>query len=101
MPINLSIGTKEPSGSAASPLKSGVSHRSRKTTTLRSLHSGKDFSKHPCSPLELVRRSESDIRSSKDSEDSLEDDLDDDIDDDEEEDDDDIEDEDTGTSLSG
>lgn len=78
MPINLSTVTKEPSGNLASKLKSsassGVPHRSRKTSTLASLH-------------------EFDIHSSKDSDDSL-DDLEDDEDDD-------VEDEDSGSSLSG
>lgn len=94
MPINLSTGTKE-SGNLASPLKSsassGVPHRSRKTSTLTSLHAGKSHPKtNSCC---LVRGSESDIHSNKDSDDSL-DDLDDDEDDD-------IEDEDSGSSLSG
>lgn len=94
MPINLSTGAKERLGNSASPLKSsassGVAHRSRKTSTLASLHAAKSHPKTKSSCL--VRDSESDIHSSKDSDDSL-DDLDDD--------DDDIEDEDSGSSLSG
>lgn len=101
MPINLSTGTKEPSGSSASPFKtsalSGLAHSTRKTKSPKSLHAGKRAPKttSSCSPVGLVRGSESDIHSSKDSDsDSLEDDFDDD-------DDDDTEDEDSGTSLSG
>ncbi|XP_026231800.1 bromodomain adjacent to zinc finger domain protein 2B isoform X3 [Anabas testudineus] len=93
VPINLSTGAKERLGNSASPLKSsassGVAHRSRKTSTLASLHAAKSHPKTKSSCL--VRDSESDIHSSKDSDDSL-DDLDDD--------DDDIEDEDSGSSLS-
>ncbi|XP_023261364.1 LOW QUALITY PROTEIN: bromodomain adjacent to zinc finger domain protein 2B-like [Seriola lalandi dorsalis] len=115
MPINLSTGTKEPSGSSASPLKSsassGLAHGARKTKTSKSLHAGKSLPKtNPsCLPVDLVRGSESDIHSSKDSDsDSLGDDFDDEDDDDDEEDDDDddeddeddIEDEDSGSSLS-
>lgn len=103
MPINLSTGTKEMSGSSASPLKSsapsGLAHRPRKTKTPVSLHAGKSLSKtnSSCPPVDFVRGSESDIHSSKDSDDSLGDDYDDDDEDDE----DDIEDEDSGSSLSG
>lgn len=103
MPINLSTGTKEMSGSSASPLKSsassGLAHRPRKASTPKPLHAGKSLSKTnaSCPPLDLVRGSESDIHSSKDSDDSLGDDFDDDDEDNE----DDIEDEDSGSSLSG
>ncbi|XP_074515535.1 bromodomain adjacent to zinc finger domain protein 2B-like isoform X3 [Sebastes fasciatus] len=102
MPINLSTGTKEMSGSSASPLKSsassGLAHRPRKASTPKPLHAGKSLSKTnaSCPPLDLVRGSESDIHSSKDSDDSLGDDFDDDDEDNE----DDIEDEDSGSSLS-
>uniref|UniRef100_A0A3B4YE24 Bromodomain adjacent to zinc finger domain 2B n=1 Tax=Seriola lalandi dorsalis TaxID=1841481 RepID=A0A3B4YE24_SERLL len=92
MPINLSTGTKEPSGSSASPLKSsassGLAHGARKTKTSKSLHAGKSLPKtNPsCLPVDLVRGSESDIHSSKDSDsDSLGDDFDDEDDDDDEE----------------
>ena len=96
MPINLSTGTKEMSGSSASPLKSsassGVAHTPRKTKSPKSLHAAvKSFSKTSCPPADLLRSSESDIHSSKDSDDSLGDDNDED----------DIEDEDSGSSLSG
>ncbi|XP_044073969.1 bromodomain adjacent to zinc finger domain protein 2B-like isoform X3 [Siniperca chuatsi] len=103
MPINLSTGTKEMSGSSASPLKSsassGLTHRSRKTKTPKSLHAGKHLQKtnSSCPPVDLVRSSESDIHSSKDSDDSLGDDYD---DDDDEDDEDDIGDEDSGSCLS-
>lgn len=100
MPINLSTGTKVMSGSSASPLKSsassGVAHTQRKSKSPKSLHAGRSLPKtsSSCLPLDLVRSSESDIHSSKDSDDSLGDDYDD-------EDDEDIEDEDSGSSLSG
>lgn len=78
MPINLSTGTKEMLGASASPLKSsalsGLLPISRKTKA-----------------VDLARGSESDIHSSKDSDDSLGDDYDDDN----------IDDEDSGSSLSG
>ncbi|XP_019110796.2 bromodomain adjacent to zinc finger domain protein 2B isoform X3 [Larimichthys crocea] len=99
MPINLSTGTKVMSGSSASPLKSsassGVAHTQRKSKSPKSLHAGRSLPKtsSSCLPLDLVRSSESDIHSSKDSDDSLGDDYDD-------EDDEDIEDEDSGSSLS-
>ncbi|XP_070770351.1 bromodomain adjacent to zinc finger domain protein 2B [Enoplosus armatus] len=102
MPINLSTGTKEMSGSSASPLKcsasSGLARRPRKAKTPKSLYAGKSLSKtnSSCPPVDLVRSSESDIHSSKDSDDSLGDDYDDDDEDDEE----DIGDEDSGSSLS-
>ncbi|XP_047457043.1 bromodomain adjacent to zinc finger domain protein 2B isoform X3 [Mugil cephalus] len=77
IPINLSTGAKEMSGSSASPLKSsalsGLVPTSRKTKA-----------------VDLARGSESDIHSSKDSDDSLGDDYDDDN----------IDDEDSGSSLS-
>nr|XP_020450350.1 bromodomain adjacent to zinc finger domain protein 2B-like isoform X3 [Monopterus albus] len=98
-PINLSTSTKEPSGSFASPLKSsassGLVHRSMKTKTPKSLPGGKNLPKtnSSCPPVDLVRGSESDIHSSKVSDDSLGDDFD-------EDDEDDIEDEDSGSSLS-
>ncbi|XP_042350299.1 bromodomain adjacent to zinc finger domain protein 2B-like isoform X2 [Plectropomus leopardus] len=102
MPINLSTGTKEMSGSSASPLKSspssGLAHRPRKTKTPKFLHAGKSLSKtsSSCPPVDSIRGSESDIHSSKDSDDSLGDGLDDDDEDNE----DDIDDEDSGSSLS-
>ncbi|XP_034430943.1 LOW QUALITY PROTEIN: bromodomain adjacent to zinc finger domain protein 2B [Hippoglossus hippoglossus] len=100
MPINLSTGNKEPSDSA-SPLKSTVlprlSHGSRKTKSPKSVHAGRSLLKTHSScpqPVELVRSSESDIHSSKDSDsDSLGDDYD-------EDDEDDLEEEDSGSSLS-
>ncbi|XP_078117921.1 bromodomain adjacent to zinc finger domain protein 2B-like isoform X2 [Sander vitreus] len=100
MPINLSNGTKEMSGSSASLLKcsasSGLAHRTMKTNTPKYLHTGKSLSKTNSSyPLvDSVRGSESDIHSSRDSDDSLGNDFDD------EDDEDDIEDEDSGSSLS-
>uniref|UniRef100_A0A8C4EDA8 Bromodomain adjacent to zinc finger domain 2B n=1 Tax=Dicentrarchus labrax TaxID=13489 RepID=A0A8C4EDA8_DICLA len=103
MPINLSTGSKEMSGSSATPLKSsassGLAHRPSKTKSPRSLRAGKSLSKtnSSCPPVDLVRSSESDIHSSKDSDDSLGDDYD---DDDDEDDEDDIEDDDSGSSLS-
>ncbi|XP_028991601.1 bromodomain adjacent to zinc finger domain protein 2B isoform X2 [Betta splendens] len=95
VPINLSTGKKEPSGPAASPHKPsaslGLAHRPGKTTTVASLHAGKS---QPTNSLSCLGRGcESDIHSSKDSDDSL-DDFDDDDDDDG------IEDEDSGSSLS-
>ncbi|KAK2839735.1 hypothetical protein Q5P01_013475 [Channa striata] len=97
VPINLSTGIKELSGSIVAQLKSsassGLSHKSRKTKTLKSLHGGKQPCNTSCEHADLVRGSESDIHSSKGSDESLGDDLDD-------EDDDDIEDEDSGSSLS-
>ncbi|XP_031714189.1 bromodomain adjacent to zinc finger domain protein 2B-like isoform X2 [Anarrhichthys ocellatus] len=102
MPINLSTCTKEMSGTSASPLKSsassGLAHRPRKNTTPKSLHAGKSLAKTKasCPPVDLVRGSESDIHSSRDSDDSLGDDF---VDDDEDNEDD-IEDEDSGSSLS-
>lgn len=98
MPINLSTGTKEMSGSSASPPKpsasAGVVHTPRKTKSLKCVRAGKSLSKTNSSspPVDLMRSSESDIHSSKDSDDSLGDDYDDE---------DDIEDEDSGSSLSG
>ncbi|XP_069389334.1 bromodomain adjacent to zinc finger domain protein 2B isoform X3 [Paralichthys olivaceus] len=100
MPINLSTGTKEPSDSS-SPLKSTVSpqlaHGSRKIKSPKSLYTGRSLLKTHSScpqPVELVRGSESDIHSSKDSDsDSLGDDYD-------EDDEDDIDEEDSGSSLS-
>ncbi|XP_070831693.1 bromodomain adjacent to zinc finger domain protein 2B isoform X2 [Chaetodon trifascialis] len=91
MPINLSTGAKEMSASSASPpASSGVAHTPRKT---KSLPAGKSLSKtnSSCPPVDLVRSSESDIHSSKDSDDSLGDDYDDE---------DGIEDEDSDSSLS-
>ncbi|KAF1382497.1 hypothetical protein PFLUV_G00144400 [Perca fluviatilis] len=99
-PINLSTGTKEMSGISASPLKcsasSGLAHRTMKTSTPKSLNTGKSLSKTNSSypPVDSVRGSESDIHSSRDSDDSLGNDFDD------EDDEDDIEDEDSGSSLS-
>ncbi|CAB1440891.1 unnamed protein product [Pleuronectes platessa] len=100
MPINLSTGTKVPTDSA-SLLKSTASprfsHGSRKTKSPKSLHAGRSLLKTNSScplPVELVRSSESDIHSSKDSNsDSLGDDCD-------EDDEDDLEEEDSGSSLS-
>ncbi|XP_059199016.1 bromodomain adjacent to zinc finger domain protein 2B-like [Centropristis striata] len=102
MPMNLSMGTKEMSGSSASSLKSsassGLAHKPRKTSTPKCVRAGKSLSKSnaSCPPLDSLRGSESDIHSSKDSDDSLGDDLDDDDEDDE----DDMKDEDSGSSLS-
>ncbi|XP_069558573.1 bromodomain adjacent to zinc finger domain protein 2B-like isoform X2 [Brachyistius frenatus] len=104
MPINLSTGAKDMSASSSSSLKcsasSGLTPRSRKTNSTKFLHAGKSLGKtsSSCHPVDLVRGSESDIHSSKDSDDSLGDDYDDDDDDDDDEDD--IEDEDSGSSLS-
>ncbi|KAI9530420.1 hypothetical protein NQZ68_004438, partial [Dissostichus eleginoides] len=92
MPINLSTGS---SGSSDSTPKSSASpggvHRQRKSNTPKFLP-GKSLSKSSasCPPADLVRGSESDIHSSRDSDDSLGDDFDDD----------DVEDEDSGSSLS-
>ncbi|XP_034742358.1 bromodomain adjacent to zinc finger domain protein 2B isoform X3 [Etheostoma cragini] len=100
MPINLTTGTKGMSGSSASPLKcsasSGLSYTTMKTNTPKSLHTGKSLSKTNSSypPVDSVRGSESDIHSSRDSDDSLGNDFDD------EDDEADIEDEDSGSSLS-
>lgn len=87
------------SGSFASPLKSsaslGAAHTPRKKKTPKIMHVGKSLSKtssSSCPSVDLVRSSESDIHSSRDSDDSLGDN-----DDDE----DDIEDEDSSSSLSG
>ncbi|KAM3607451.1 uncharacterized protein V6R79_008004 [Siganus canaliculatus] len=97
MPINLSIGARDTSSSSSPSLKShgssGVAHMVKKTKSPRSLQAGKSVFKatSPCPPVDLVRSSESDIHSSKDSDDSLGDN-----DDDE----DDMEDDDTGSSLS-
>ncbi|XP_034549339.1 bromodomain adjacent to zinc finger domain protein 2B isoform X3 [Notolabrus celidotus] len=105
MPINLSTGTKEMSGSSSSSLKSSASsvlaHRSRKTKTTKSLKAGSSLSKTSptCPPVDSVQGSESDIHSSKDSDDSLGDDCDDDDDDDDDEGDE-TEDGDSGSSLS-
>lgn len=87
--------------SSASPLKSpsGLAHRPRKTSTPKSLHEGDRLAKTQasCPAPDVVRGSESDIHSSRDSDDSLGDDFDDDDEDNE----DDIEDEDSASSLSG
>lgn len=99
MPINLNTGIKDMSGSFGSPLKSsapsGVANISRKTP--KSLHTGKSLSKSSSScPLsDLIRSSESDIHSSKDSDESLDDH------DGNDEDNGVLEDEDSGSSLSG
>ncbi|XP_074550608.1 bromodomain adjacent to zinc finger domain protein 2B-like isoform X2 [Halichoeres trimaculatus] len=99
MPINLSTGTKEMSGSSSSSLKSSASsvlaNRSKKTKTTKSLRAGTGLSKTDpnCPPVDSVQGSESDIHSSKDSDDSLGDDCDDDEGDD-------SEDGDSGSSLS-
>ncbi|XP_067373156.1 bromodomain adjacent to zinc finger domain protein 2B isoform X4 [Channa argus] len=94
VPINLSTGIKELSGSLVSHFKSssssGLPHKSRKTKTV---HVGKHLCNTFREHVDLVGVSESDIQSSKGSDESLGDDLDD-------EDDDDIEDEDSGSSLS-
>ncbi|XP_056289566.1 bromodomain adjacent to zinc finger domain protein 2B isoform X2 [Pseudoliparis swirei] len=102
MAINLNTCTEEMSGSSASllksPVSSGLAHRPRKNNTPKSLHAGKSLAKTnaSCPPVDLVRGSESDIHSSRDSDDSLGDDFDDDDEDNE----DNIEDEDSGSSLS-
>ncbi|KAK5861207.1 hypothetical protein PBY51_022621 [Eleginops maclovinus] len=87
MPINLSTGS---SGSSDSTPKSSSSRR--KSNTPKFISAGKSLSKSStsCPPADLVRGSESDIHSSRDSDDSLGDDFDDD----------DVEDEDSGSSLS-
>uniref|UniRef100_A0A8D3DSY8 Bromodomain adjacent to zinc finger domain 2B n=1 Tax=Scophthalmus maximus TaxID=52904 RepID=A0A8D3DSY8_SCOMX len=99
MPINLSTCSKEPSGSSASLLKSSASARPaqgpRETKTSKYLHTGRSLPKTltSCAPVDLVRGSESDMHSSKDSDsDSLGDDFD-------EDDEDDIEDEDSGSKT--
>uniref|UniRef100_A0AAQ4NZ36 Bromodomain adjacent to zinc finger domain 2B n=1 Tax=Gasterosteus aculeatus aculeatus TaxID=481459 RepID=A0AAQ4NZ36_GASAC len=101
MPINLSTCAKDMPASSASPLKSpsGLAHRPRKTSTPKSLHEGDRLAKTQasCPAPDVVRGSESDIHSSRDSDDSLGDDFDDDDEDNE----DDIEDEDSASSLSG
>nr|XP_040058495.1 bromodomain adjacent to zinc finger domain protein 2B isoform X2 [Gasterosteus aculeatus aculeatus] len=100
MPINLSTCAKDMPASSASPLKSpsGLAHRPRKTSTPKSLHEGDRLAKTQasCPAPDVVRGSESDIHSSRDSDDSLGDDFDDDDEDNE----DDIEDEDSASSLS-
>uniref|UniRef100_A0A668AMJ3 Bromodomain adjacent to zinc finger domain 2B n=1 Tax=Myripristis murdjan TaxID=586833 RepID=A0A668AMJ3_9TELE len=107
MPVNLSTGIKEPLGPSAAPLKastsSGLAHRPRKNKTPRPLLGGKSLSKSnlSCSAVDLIIGTESDIPSSKDSDDSFGEEEDDDDDDDEEDDEDDVDDEDSVGSLSG
>ncbi|XP_028249800.1 bromodomain adjacent to zinc finger domain protein 2B-like isoform X2 [Parambassis ranga] len=97
MPINLSTA-KEMLGSSAYPLNCSAP-RARKTA--KTVHGRESFTKTNSSCPVLARGSESDIHSSKDSDDSLGDDYDeDDEDDDGDDDDDDIEDEDSGSSFS-
>ncbi|KAM3861958.1 bromodomain adjacent to zinc finger domain protein 2B-like [Diretmus argenteus] len=93
MPVNLSTGTKEPSTLSKPSTSSGLAHRPRKNKTPMPLRAGKKLTKtNPsCPPVDLVKGVESDIPSSKDSDDSLGDD-----DDDE----DDVDDEDSDGSLS-
>uniref|UniRef100_A0A668AXU8 Bromodomain adjacent to zinc finger domain 2B n=1 Tax=Myripristis murdjan TaxID=586833 RepID=A0A668AXU8_9TELE len=106
MPVNLSTGIKEPLGPSAAPLKastsSGLAHRPRKNKTPRPLLGGKSLSKSnlSCSAVDLIIGTESDIPSSKDSDDSFGEEEDDDDDDDEEDDEDDVDDEDSVGSLS-
>ncbi|CAI5656182.1 unnamed protein product [Oreochromis niloticus] len=90
MPINLSTGTKEMLDSSASPLKTSASSEPRSRKTTKTVHSGKSLTRTntSCLPVDLVRGSEPDIHSSKNSDDSLGDDYDDD------------EDEDSGSSFS-
>uniref|UniRef100_A0A668AXU0 Bromodomain adjacent to zinc finger domain 2B n=1 Tax=Myripristis murdjan TaxID=586833 RepID=A0A668AXU0_9TELE len=106
MPVNLSTGIKEPLGPSAAPLKastsSGLAHRPRKNKTPRPLLGGKSLSKSnlSCSAVDLIIGTESDIPSSKDSDDSFGEEEDDDDDDDEEDDEDDVDDEDSVESES-
>uniref|UniRef100_A0A7N8YKC4 Bromodomain adjacent to zinc finger domain 2B n=1 Tax=Mastacembelus armatus TaxID=205130 RepID=A0A7N8YKC4_9TELE len=99
LPVNLSSSTKELSGSSATSFKSssssGLVHISRETKTHKSLRAGKCLPKtnSSCASVDLVRGTESEIYSSKESDDSLGDEDEDDADDD-------IEDEDSGSSLS-
>uniref|UniRef100_A0A3B4EYS2 Bromodomain adjacent to zinc finger domain 2B n=1 Tax=Pundamilia nyererei TaxID=303518 RepID=A0A3B4EYS2_9CICH len=90
MPINLSTGTKEMLDSSASPLKTSASSEPRSRKTTQTVHSGRSLTRTntSCLPVDLVRGSEPDIHSSKNSDDSLGDDYDDD------------EDEDSGSSFS-
>ncbi|XP_026151338.1 bromodomain adjacent to zinc finger domain protein 2B-like isoform X3 [Mastacembelus armatus] len=91
LPVNLSSSTKELSGSSATSFKSssssGLVHISRETKTHKSLRAGKCLPKtnSSCASVDLVRGTESEIYSSKESDDSLgdedEDDADDDIED--------------------
>uniref|UniRef100_A0A3P9BJ37 Bromodomain adjacent to zinc finger domain 2B n=1 Tax=Maylandia zebra TaxID=106582 RepID=A0A3P9BJ37_9CICH len=91
MPINLSTGTKEMLDSSASPLKTSASSEPRSRKTTQTVHSGRSLTRTntSCLPVDLVRGSEPDIHSSKNSDDSLGDDYDED------------EDEDSGSSFSG
>lgn len=84
MPINLSTSSKDSSGSSSSPVKPQQPRKSRNPKPL-------SLSK-AVSPAHAVRSRESDLLSSKDSDDSLGDDYDDE---------DDMEDDDSGSSLSG
>nr|XP_014264504.2 bromodomain adjacent to zinc finger domain protein 2B isoform X3 [Maylandia zebra] len=90
MPINLSTGTKEMLDSSASPLKTSASSEPRSRKTTQTVHSGRSLTRTntSCLPVDLVRGSEPDIHSSKNSDDSLGDDYDED------------EDEDSGSSFS-
>uniref|UniRef100_A0A7N8Y315 Bromodomain adjacent to zinc finger domain 2B n=1 Tax=Mastacembelus armatus TaxID=205130 RepID=A0A7N8Y315_9TELE len=96
LPVNLSSSTKELSGSSATSFKSssssGLVHISRETKTHKSLRAGKCLPKtnSSCASVDLVRGTESEIYSSKESDDSLGDEDEDDADDD-------IEDEDSGS----
>ncbi|XP_067083926.1 bromodomain adjacent to zinc finger domain protein 2B isoform X2 [Osmerus mordax] len=83
MPINLSTGTKEASAGSVSQASTspGLAHRPRKNKTPKALHARKPLLHAPLAPslhaplatslVELVRGTESDIPSSKDSDDSL------------------------------
>lgn len=89
MPVNLSTGTKEHSSGALGWVSTspGLAHRAEKSKAQqKALHTGKGISQTHLvqSQVELFRGTESDIPSSKDSDDSVEDDDHDDEDDDEE-----------------
>ncbi|XP_056145592.1 bromodomain adjacent to zinc finger domain protein 2B-like isoform X2 [Lampris incognitus] len=90
MPINLSTGTKEPTVCSATPSKASTSldlaHRPGKNKTPKLVHCEKSRLKTTVSrpQVDLVKSTESDIPSSKDSDDSLGDDDDEDDEDNDE-----------------
>lgn len=87
MPVNLSTRTKEHSSGGMASTSPGLAHRAEKSKAQqKALHTGKGISQTHLvqSQVELFRGTESDIPSSKDSDDSVEDDDHDDEDDDEE-----------------
>uniref|UniRef100_A0A8C7CD88 Bromodomain adjacent to zinc finger domain 2B n=1 Tax=Oncorhynchus kisutch TaxID=8019 RepID=A0A8C7CD88_ONCKI len=93
MPVNLSTGHKEHSSGALgwASTSPGLAHRAGKSKTQqKALHTGKGISQSQThlvqSQVELFRGTESDIPSSKDSDDSVEDEDDEHDDDDDEED---------------